>query len=109
MHHGDTSPLDTLQRLADKAYESPVPLAKFKILERKYDAERIMPDPDPEHHKGTEPKRTDCPIILLDYDYHMYMIDGRNRVNKWLEQGDTDKHRCLVVKPCLEDEQIEEE
>jgi hypothetical protein len=51
------------------------------------------------HHKKN-PKYPDEPLILFEgFGHPCFLVDGNNRINKWMLENDQDRHPVLIVKP----------
>lgn len=49
-------------------------------------------------HDGKEPRHENCPVVVLSYEGCDYLIDGNNRVNKWVEDNSQVSHNVVIVK-----------
>ena len=49
-------------------------------------------------HSRTEPRRMDGPLLAGEYQGQTYMLDGTNRLNVWLRDGDTSSHEVIIVR-----------
>jgi len=47
-------------------------------------------------HDRVNPQRTDCPIIVAVYEGEERLLDGNNRINYWVKQGNTEDHDVNV-------------
>ena len=50
------------------------------------------------YHTRANPLLNGDPIIVLLYGEDRYVIDGNNRVNKWVNDEDPTPRRALIVK-----------
>jgi len=38
------------------------------------------------------------PLVACEYRGHTYMLDGTNRLNVWLRDGDKASHETIILK-----------
>ena len=51
------------------------------------------------YHDKDRPLREDDPIVVLVYQGQRFVIDGNQRVNKWLKEGSTERRSALIIEP----------
>lgn len=51
------------------------------------------------HHDRPFPKRTFEPIVVLSFRGEQFVVEGHNRVNKWLSEGGTTPRRAIMIEP----------
>jgi hypothetical protein len=50
-------------------------------------------------HNKVNPRRIDgVPILVIEYFGITYLLDGTNRINYWLANGDTNIHEVIILK-----------
>jgi len=49
-------------------------------------------------HSRTEPRRMTGPIIASEFRGNSYILDGTNRLNVWVRDGDVELHDTIIVK-----------
>ncbi len=49
--------------------------------------------------KDDRPHREDGSIVVLVYEGERVVIDGRRRVNKWVNEGSTEPRSALIIEP----------
>jgi hypothetical protein len=55
-------------------------------------------------HKEADPDDESCPVLLVKYNTYDFLIDGCNRVNKWVKENNLDDHNAIVIEyPCIAD------
>jgi hypothetical protein len=52
---------------------------------------------NPGHLRAT-PKQMEGPLLAGEYRGQTYMLDGTNRLNVWLRDGDTSEHEIIIVR-----------
>jgi hypothetical protein len=50
------------------------------------------------HTRVLDPHRTSGPLIACEYRGQTYMLDGTNRLNVWLRDGDKTLHATIIVR-----------
>jgi hypothetical protein len=50
-------------------------------------------------HTRTNVRRFDSPLVAVEYDGKTYMLDGTNRINIWLKEGNTEQHEVIILGP----------
>jgi hypothetical protein len=48
-------------------------------------------------HGRTDPHQMTGPIVAWEYSGETYLLDGTNRLNVWLRDGDNAAHETIVV------------
>jgi len=48
-------------------------------------------------HKGAAPKQDDGALIGIDWKEKIFLIDGANRLNRWVENNDTAVHEIILI------------
>ena len=48
-------------------------------------------------HDRATPRRTNGPILVAEYRGTSYMLDGTNRINRWLKDGSAEKHEAIIL------------
>jgi hypothetical protein len=51
------------------------------------------------HHDRPFPKRTYEPIVLLSFASELFIVDGHNRVNKWLAESRVTPRKAIIIEP----------
>ena len=53
------------------------------------------------HHRieGLDEEHELRPIVAVQYEDVFYLIDGNNRVNKWIDEGNTKPHKVYILEP----------
>ena len=96
----DNSPNDVLNRL----FHEYVPQAKqFRLNEQNcYLSMEVWSTTDlanvTRRHDRREPREENCPVVVLLYGTQSYMIDGNNRVNRWVTNNKSSHHNVVVVR-----------
>ena len=49
-------------------------------------------------HFRSEPRQMAGPLLACEYNGDTYMLDGTNRLNVWLRDGDVEMHETIIVK-----------
>lgn len=95
MHRHDHHPGETLQRLVSKCVS--VDLSKHRLLfrESKYTLRQLLRIRG-QSHEGADPVREDVPLILLSFR-GIHVLDGQNRINKWVAQDNQGPHRAIII------------
>ena len=55
----------------------------------------------PASHTRNRPVDENSPIIALEADGKLLLLDGRTRINKWTAEANQQMHRVLVVAPKI--------
>jgi hypothetical protein len=50
-------------------------------------------------HCDSKPRRLKEALISVKYKGKYYLIDGRNRVNLWISNGDDNGHEIILIEP----------
>jgi hypothetical protein len=50
-------------------------------------------------HPRSAPKRVSGPLVVVEYQGETYMLDGTNRINRWLADGDREPHETVILTP----------
>src|SRR5688572_14555316 len=77
---GDHPPIPFITKAIRKAYWPLSQLTKF-----------AMPQ------AGAAPKREDVPLVVVRWRDADFLIDGRRRINRWVEQADIGPHSLLLI------------
>jgi len=48
-------------------------------------------------HSRNNPRKTDGPLLVAEYRGTSYMLDGTNRINRWLQDGNAEKHEVIIL------------
>ena len=49
-------------------------------------------------HARAAPRRVNgIPLLAVQYEGGIYMLDGTNRINGWLQSGDTELHEVIII------------
>ena len=51
------------------------------------------------YHERQNPRREGGSIVALSYRGKMYVLDGHNRIGRWLKDGITEPRSVLVIEP----------
>jgi hypothetical protein len=101
-HHqksSDATPLDALNRLfheaAPKAKAIRLSNANCRIASESWSTEKLSGLY--RRHDRANPKDEACPILLVRWRSNHYLIDGANRINKWLKENKEGEHAVLVI------------
>lgn len=49
------------------------------------------------HHRSRPRSETDRPV-LISYDDRLYVVDGNNRINKWLGSGEASERDAILIQ-----------
>src|SRR5437762_13334362 len=83
---GDHTPIDALNRLfheaAPKAKSIRLNEVNCSIVSESWSTE-MLAGLHRKHDRAT-PKDEDCPILVVRWRCKQYLIDGGNRINKWV-------------------------
>ena len=100
---GDRTPFDAFRRLLAKNINAPdwtgfdhYPVEKHQI--RSYREKRTTEELTelPRGHDNAAPKQQNCPIIIAIHEGQERLLDGNNRINLWINQGNADEHDVNV-------------
>ena len=100
----DTSSIQALNRLAQEQVQSHdlPPLApltdktSFSVLAASWPINELAKLP--RRHARTKPAYDAGPVVVLQH-YGYWLLDGNNRINKWISENSTIPHEVLIVKP----------
>ena len=102
-HHqksGDPTPVDALNRLfqeaAPKAKAIRLSEASCRIASETWSTEQLSLLR--RRHDRANPKDEACPILLVHWRGNHYLIDGGNRINKWVNENHEGGHAVLVIR-----------
>ena len=48
-------------------------------------------------HTKAEPRQVGAPLVAVEFRGHTYMLDGTNRINAWLRDGNTEAHETISL------------
>jgi hypothetical protein len=112
-HHGKPGHgwLDTLNRLwrknrfvtsldgVLKLDEEPPVLTRemLSVTAERWPLERLAPLLHPDAHGRARPKRDDLPVLVLEWRGRYFLIDGINRLNRRVREGDPGPHDVIVI------------
>jgi len=49
-------------------------------------------------HDRAEPRQMSGPVVVFERGSERYMLDGTNRLNVWLRDGDNAVHETIIVR-----------
>ena len=49
------------------------------------------------HHERDRPRRESGSIVVLSYSGKHYVLDGHNRISKWMKEGSTELRSVLII------------
>ena len=49
-------------------------------------------------HSRTDPHQLRGPLVACEHHGQIHMVDGTNRLNVWLRDGDTEQHETIIVR-----------
>jgi hypothetical protein len=55
-------------------------------------------------HSEAAPRRMSGPVVAWEYCDQTYMLDGTNRLNVWLRDGDHSVHETIIVRKMETDD-----
>lgn len=96
----DDSRAETLNRLANERFDGMSALelnARTCSIREEVWATELFREVEPKH-AGADPKRDGGVIIVVECRGRKLLVDGNNRVNRWLKEGSRDSHRVLVIE-----------
>ena len=82
-------------RRSRRGRRPPLDLDKLEVLPETWDIERLGALDRP--HEGAAPKCEDLPIIVVRWENVDYLVDGTNRINKWVADGRTEPAAVLAI------------
>lgn len=50
-------------------------------------------------HDRNTPRHIGGPLIAINHRGTTFMLDGTNRINMWLKQGNTEMHEVIILSP----------
>ena len=97
MHRGDETPRDTIDRLVLKATDEDITGMGLLFDEQTYRISDLVKFQG-KNHGARKPRFSSGPIILFQSKSSMFILDGQNRINRYLAKGASHrKHRCLIL------------
>lgn len=97
MHRTDRHPLETLERLVMKSAGVDIRGYQIGVSGREFMLRQLVRIRGDAPNEGDAPKREDAPLILFQGD-NLYILDGQNRVNKWIKDQNKGPHRAIIVE-----------
>jgi hypothetical protein len=49
------------------------------------------------NHKKDKPRQVEPPLVAVEFRGKTCMLDGTNRINAWIRDGDTATHEIIIV------------
>lgn len=99
--HKDPSTHAGLERIAKKclglAETKPFNPTNCAIRSERLLAEQLVPLV--RYHARMNPRRDGGAIVVLEYQGHAFVIDGNNRVNKWVADKQPGPFEAIVITP----------
>ena len=53
---------------------------------------------NPGHARALPKQMPGPPLVVFEHQAERYMIDGTNRLNVWLRDGDQEGHDAIIIK-----------
>lgn len=99
LHPDDMNPLDTLNRLLEKAFGArcDASMATHMVREKGISTERLV-KVRKYAHDGDTPLHLGGPLVLATLGGVTHLIDGQNRLNRAIKLGRPRVHRCLLIE-----------
>lgn len=94
---GDFRGRTALYRLVRKHFGEDLPgFGQWLIRKEIWSMEELDIRTRASRHSRAEPKRPHGPVLLAERDDRFHIIDGSNRVNLWIRDGDRSMHDVLI-------------
>ena len=95
----DPTPVDALNRLfheaASKARSIRLSKANCRVMSESWSTGRLAGLY--RRHDQANPDHEECPVLVVCWREKHYLIDGANRINKWVKEQNEDSHAVLVI------------
>ncbi|MBI3356128.1 MAG: hypothetical protein HY038_05055 [Nitrospirae bacterium] len=94
----DKTPQETLDRVAAKCIRVSFNPKNCKVRQETLsfeDLKGLKRYSEDDHHPSWEVD----PIVVLVYQGRRFIIDGRRRVTKWVNEENTTPRRALIIEP----------
>jgi hypothetical protein len=69
----------------------------LSVRGERWPLERLAPLVHPDAHDRARPKRDDRPVLLLEWRGRHFLIDGINRINRRMREGQPGPHAVIVI------------
>ena len=66
-------------------------------LRREWLTARQLAEFHPKHDRMA-PRQMAGPLLACEYQGRIYLLDGTNRLNVWIRDGDTEVHETIIVR-----------